>query len=112
VFSRGKERCVFADENAPYGSNAPNELSQDMATRVREAMPPNAVNFYLFYSSKGLFSPLYEAFLLQISLKFTALHATQIRFILKIAGEAGSMLRMTALSIFHCLLRDYPFSEF
>ncbi len=58
-------------------------------------MPPNAVNFYIFYSSKGLFSPLYEVFFLQISLKFTALHATQIGFILKIAGEVGSLLAMT-----------------
>jgi hypothetical protein len=40
-------------------------------------MPPNAVNYYIFYSSKWLFSPLYEVFVLQKGLKFTALHATR-----------------------------------
>jgi len=40
-------------------------------------MPPNAVKFYIFYSLKCFFLPLYEAFVHQKDLKFTALHATR-----------------------------------
>ncbi len=51
-----------------------------MAARVREAMPPNAVTFYIFLSPKGHFSPFYDTFILQKGQKFTALHATRSDF--------------------------------